>query len=322
MVGACVAHSPRPQRNSNERRQYSQGSYRRQRSAGNVQTSPCCSYSPSSHTAPTRTTSRKQHCALTSVLILTVCSLVSGAAASQLKQAADSTRGLQVAGSTNGHQQMRAYRPRTFSADIQARLAAGKVYDQMVQLPKVEPLSANTSVQVAEAMKAAARAHLAWAPVGMATWGSPVSNTTSSPSEPMLQLVDCINSKYQRKNMTWTLAMADEPASVEVVGAWWTNKTARVPATLVTQGTVDRIPQLYAQCRSWPGPLSVVLYLGLLQNTTANLTPENRALVEQAILQVRCREHRMTTSRSVITGAVPCGVWSMYLRGFKSPRQP
>jgi hypothetical protein len=216
---------------------------------------------------------------------LVVYSLIGTAAASQqLKYAADSTRGLQVAGTANGHQQLRAYKPRSFSAEIQARLAAGRVYDQMVQLPKVEPLGANTSVQVAEAMKAAAEAHLAWAPVGMAAWGT--NSSSARPAQPMLQLVDCINQKYQRKNMTWAVAMADEPASVEVVGAWWTNKTTQVPATLVTQATVDRIPQLYAQCRSWPGPLSVVLYLGLLQNTTANLTQENKLLVEQAILQV------------------------------------
>jgi hypothetical protein len=224
--------------------------------------------------------------ALHSLLILAVCSLFGTAAASQqlLKQA-DSTRGLQVAGGANGHQQMRVNRPRTFSSDIQARLAAGRVYDQMVQLPKVEPLSANTTLQINEAMKTAAAAHLAWAPVGMASWGT-ASSGGAGPSQPMLQVVDCINQKYQRKKMTWAVAMADEPASVEVVGAWWTNKTARVPATLVTQATVDRIPQLYAQCRSWPGPLSVVLYLGLLQNTTANLTQDNKVLVEQAILQV------------------------------------
>ncbi|GFH30314.1 uncharacterized protein HaLaN_29145 [Haematococcus lacustris] len=87
--------------------------------------------------------------------------------------------------------------------------------------------------------------------------------------------------------MTWKLAMADTPAALKVAGAWWTRKVAKVPATLVTQSTVDRIPQLYSQCKSWQGPLSVALYLGLLQDTnTGTLTPNNLALLQEAILQV------------------------------------
>ncbi|KAL6763415.1 glycosyl-transferase for dystroglycan-domain-containing protein [Haematococcus lacustris] len=138
---------------------------------------------------------------------------------------------------------------------------------------------------VSEQMRDIAAAGSAWSVLAKPSWGcNPIASNANSP---MHKVVHCINEEYVPRNMTWKLAMTDTPAALKVAGAWWTRKVAKVPATLVTQSTVDRIPQLYSQCKSWQGPLSVALYLGLLQDTnTGTLTPNNLALLQEAILQV------------------------------------
>jgi hypothetical protein len=59
----------------------------------------------------------------------------------------------------------------------------------------------------------------------------------------------------------------------------------------VTQATVDRLPQLYFQCKSWLGPLSAVLYLGLHQpwvqgSNEPTLTAENKDTLARASASV------------------------------------
>lgn len=54
-----------------------------------------------------------------------------------------------------------------------------------------------------------------------------------------------------------------------------------------TQATVDRLPQLYSQCKSWRGPLSAVMYLGLYQEEVNGLTESNSELLKKASLAVR-----------------------------------
>ena len=83
---------------------------------------------------------------------------------------------------------------------------------------------------------------------------------TGFPQEPNpLSLVQAINSKYVMKNMTWQAAMSDDLASVAVGGVWWSSKQRPVPVTLITQSTVDRLPQLYSQCKSWKGIYSSLI---------------------------------------------------------------
>ena len=41
------------------------------------------------------------------------------------------------------------------------------------------------------------------------------------------------------------------------------------------QASIDRLPQLHAQCRSWRGPLSVVLFVGLFESPTDELGRSN-----------------------------------------------
>ncbi len=110
----------------------------------------------------------------------------------------------------------------------------------------------------------------------------------------MMRVVQCVNDAYNASaRMTWEGAMADEESSVKVVGAWWKNHAPSDPVTVTTSGSVSRLPQLYAQCLTWSGPLSVVLYQALPVDESAGpdapaLTPANQAILRTAALQVRC----------------------------------
>ena len=53
------------------------------------------------------------------------------------------------------------------------------------------------------------------------------------------------------KNMTWRAAMADDLASVAVAGIWWSAKQRPVPVTVITQATVDRLPQVGHHWAPW-----------------------------------------------------------------------
>ena len=121
--------------------------------------------------------------------------------------------------------------------------------------------------QVTESMSKAAKAGLVWAPDADLDWTPDQIRSATTPGAPPnpLQVVNCINAKYTPKDMDWARAMNDDPAALKIAGAWWSAKTRSVPVTLVTQSTVDRVPQLYSQCKSWRGPLAVVLYIGFEQ---------------------------------------------------------
>ncbi len=114
-------------------------------------------------------------------------------------------------------------------------------------------------------------------------------NTTGYPREPNpLSLALAINSAYRMKITTWDTAMSDELVAVAVGGVWWSAKQRPVSVTVITQATVDRLPQLFFQCKSWRGPLSAVLFLGLLQETVAGgLSSNSLELLKQASIAVR-----------------------------------
>lgn len=104
--------------------------------------------------------------------------------------------------------------------------------------------------------------------------------------ESPVALANAINGKYVMKGMTWKAAMDDELAAIGVAGAWWSVKERPVPVTLITQSSVDRLPQLYSQCKSWGGPLSAVIFLGLLQDSVGGLTDSSNALIKKAAVHV------------------------------------
>lgn len=96
--------------------------------------------------------------------------------------------------------------------------------------------------------------------------------------------------------------------SLQVVGSWWTTKQRRVPLTVVTQSTVDRIPQLYSQCKSWRGPVSVVLYQALVQPTPGALTAENEEIMKNALLHVG---HALARSNHDLTHCHCKSTWNL-----------
>ncbi len=103
----------------------------------------------------------------------------------------------------------------------------------------------------------------------------------------MLKLVRCVNAAHDpRREVDWKGAMRDEEASIKVVGAWWRNHQPADVVTVVTSASVSRLPQLYAQCLSWAGPLSVTLYHAQQSNGSGRLSALNQASLRTAVLQV------------------------------------
>lgn len=81
----------------------------------------------------------------------------------------------------------------------------------------------------------------------------------------------CINEANRTKSLkSIPKVWADEVATVLAAGSWWSAKRAVVPVTVVTQLSISRLPQLWAQCRSWRGPLSAAVFVP---------APENGAMI-------------------------------------------
>lgn len=102
-------------------------------------------------------------------------------------------------------------------------------------------------------------------------------------------LAEAVNARYDRtKAMSWSAAMADDLASIGVAGVWWSAHQRPVPVTLTTQASLDRLTQLYTQCKSWKGPLSAVVFIGLEQDSRdTGLSDPNVLLIKKAIAHVR-----------------------------------
>lgn len=114
---------------------------------------------------------------------------------------------------------------------------------------------------------------------------SQVSSSSANTIAPQA-MMKCINERYVPRVVTWNKAMADVLPSVKTVGIWWSNKTASIPMTIVTQLSYDRIDQLKAQCDTWGGPISAVVYLGLLQPAALRLEAGPISQLTRAILNI------------------------------------
>lgn len=104
------------------------------------------------------------------------------------------------------------------------------------------------------------------------------------------QLVDCINAQYDEDTTTtWKRAMDSKfknEANLYAAGAWWSQKEPSVPLTIVTQLSSNRLSQLWAQCKTFPGTISAAIHIGLYQEQSKPLSLRNNANVKKAIRSV------------------------------------
>lgn len=97
-----------------------------------------------------------------------------------------------------------------------------------------------------------------------------------SAAEEQDDLTACINENYVPKLLSWQDSFVDCVPSLKVLGTWWSPRARSIPVTIITHASIDRLPQLLAQCRSWAGPISVVLYTNIiLSPTTASAALPN-----------------------------------------------
>lgn len=80
---------------------------------------------------------------------------------------------------------------------------------------------------------------------------------------PADQLRTCINSNQGTAHWTsWASAIHDERSRFKVQGMWWSDQQrSNSQLTLLTHLTLDQKWQLKALCKSWPGPLSIVIHV-------------------------------------------------------------
>ncbi|GIL60836.1 hypothetical protein Vafri_15357 [Volvox africanus] len=91
-----------------------------------------------------------------------------------------------------------------------------------------------------------------------------------------LQNQDCFNHRT-----SWSQLKNNLPSCIITHRIWWSNKTAGIPITLVTQLSSERLEQLDAQCRTWRGPLAAVVYISLFSPSGDRLAEQNRLAVEE-----------------------------------------
>lgn len=85
---------------------------------------------------------------------------------------------------------------------------------------------------------------------------------------------------------TWDHLLLDKQSCMTAHRVWWSPKASKVPATLVTQLSYNRLPQLKAQCLAWGGPLAASVYLAILsplsESSSGGLSIEARQLLQDA----------------------------------------
>lgn len=118
-------------------------------------------------------------------------------------------------------------------------------------------------------------------------FGSGNADNSQSPDN----LMKCINdARGEAQGTTWDSVMiSDTPASLHALGVFWSKKpSSGIPLTVVTQLSANRVSQLWAQCRNWPGPLSAAIHLTVTQPSTDTLSLRNQQLVKRTT-KVICR---------------------------------
>lgn len=118
-----------------------------------------------------------------------------------------------------------------------------------------------------------------------ALFHSLLNGNSQAPRTDPRELVDCINRKYtpSAHGTTWDEAMDDILPSFVAAGSWWSNKPLLIPLTVVTQLSANRVTQLWAQCKSWPGPLSAAVHISIVQSSSTPLNSQNSQLLTRTV---------------------------------------
>lgn len=94
----------------------------------------------------------------------------------------------------------------------------------------------------------------------------PAASKATSPSK---RLQACINANQPDSNVTtWQMVTDEEATNITVSHIVWSKRSpsSRIPLTITTQLSLNRLHQLEAQCRAWAGPISAVAYLAIIQH--------------------------------------------------------
>ncbi|GLI66616.1 hypothetical protein VaNZ11_010540 [Volvox africanus] len=115
-----------------------------------------------------------------------------------------------------------------------------------------------------------------------------------------LHVKKCLENQDCRNHRTsWSHLKNNLPSCIITHRIWWSNKTAGIPITLVTQLSSERLEQLDAQCRTWRGPLAAVVYLSVLNPSRGQLTEQNQLALEEVEAMIdqlfRASEGKVTT---------------------------
>lgn len=155
---------------------------------------------------------------------------------------------------------------------------------------------------------------LALPPSSMAIVDKNGSHAADSPNNNVV--MDCLNRNQPRQWKTsMRHALRDEMSAVPLAGAWSSRHPPKVPATLVTQLSLDRLKQLEAQCRSWSGPISSVVYMALrLRDDWVKEVPPTTSDSLQAALEELKEFHKRMEEGHVCQVFVSMTLYSLMFR--------
>ncbi|KAG2500253.1 hypothetical protein HYH03_001831 [Edaphochlamys debaryana] len=122
----------------------------------------------------------------------------------------------------------------------------------------------------------------------------------SSGRNSSIQLESCWNKLYNPTPTTFASFLGGQTLSLRLRRVWWSSRSTRIPVTIFTTATLDRLEMLAAQCRSYPGgPLVGAVYLPLVQRQSgALLTHDNERAIERAEEVVQALFAQLESERS------------------------